>query len=210
MRSCRATTHSDLATLIDPIVSTYYCTKHCKLCKPLFSIAKWWTSHANDTIKRIIEFTNIKTSTLQYCITGDSRTVDIISQLQQHKRELADLVIHKKITGIFSSPPYVGMIDYHEQHAYAYDLFGFERNDECEIGPLFKGKGIGAQKNYIERIAQVLGNCKQYFTDDYNVFLVANDKYNFNNTSCKFIDIIKPPVVLIEFQNIINRLIIKF
>jgi hypothetical protein len=30
----------------------------------------------------------------------------------------------------------VGMIDYHEQHAYAYDLFGFERRDEYEIVPL--------------------------------------------------------------------------
>jgi len=38
IRSCRATTHSDLATLIKPISSTYYCHKHGKICKPLFSI----------------------------------------------------------------------------------------------------------------------------------------------------------------------------
>ncbi|MGB9603644.1 MAG: site-specific DNA-methyltransferase, partial [Limisphaerales bacterium] len=27
-------------------------------------------------------------------------------------------------------------------------------------------------------IAKVLVNCKRYLADDYNVFLVANDKYN--------------------------------
>ena len=32
------------------------------------------------------------------------------------------------------------MIDYHEQHAYAYDLFQLERKDELEIGPYIKVK----------------------------------------------------------------------
>src|SRR3990167_10224748 len=38
IRSCRATTHSDLATLKEPQLTTYYCYKHKKICKPLFSI----------------------------------------------------------------------------------------------------------------------------------------------------------------------------
>ena len=38
IRSCRATTHSDLATLKEPQITTYYCWKHKKICKPLFSI----------------------------------------------------------------------------------------------------------------------------------------------------------------------------
>jgi hypothetical protein len=41
IRSCRATTHSDLATLLEPVITTYYCTKHGKICKPIFSILKW-------------------------------------------------------------------------------------------------------------------------------------------------------------------------
>lgn len=40
-RSCRATTHSDLTTLKKPILTSYYCTKHGRICKPLFSIFKW-------------------------------------------------------------------------------------------------------------------------------------------------------------------------
>lgn len=41
IRSCRATTHADLATLKEPITQTYYCKKQGKICKPLFSILSW-------------------------------------------------------------------------------------------------------------------------------------------------------------------------
>ncbi|PMP83584.1 MAG: restriction endonuclease subunit M, partial [Caldisericum exile] len=91
--------------------------------------------------------------------------------------EFAELLRRQKIKGIFTSPPYVGLIDYHEQHAYAYELFGFQRRDELEIGPLFRGQGDEAKKLYIEGIAEVLKNCKKYLRDDYDVFLVANDKF---------------------------------
>lgn len=72
----------------------------------------------------------------------------------------------------------MGLIDYHEQHAYAYDLFGFERKDELEIGPLFKGQGKEARESYVKGISEVLINSKKYLVDDFDIFLVANDKYN--------------------------------
>ena len=53
IRSCRATTHSDLATLLEPVTSTYYCSKHGKICKPLFSIRSWWERYSKDTLKRL-------------------------------------------------------------------------------------------------------------------------------------------------------------
>jgi hypothetical protein len=52
MRPCRATTHSDLATLAEPISEIYYCSKYGKICKPVFSIMKWWRTHSKDTIKK--------------------------------------------------------------------------------------------------------------------------------------------------------------
>lgn len=182
IRSCRATTHSDLATLKEPITTTYYCSKHGKVCKPLFSILKWWATYSKDTIKRLSEFDKLRTKTYQICLTGDSRTIDLTAELDKKHPALAELIRAKKIKGIFSSPPYVGLIDYHEQHAYAYDLFGFERKDELEIGPLFKGQGKEARDSYVEGISQVLLNCKKYLAKDYNVFLVANDKYNLYPT----------------------------
>ena len=182
IRSCRATTHADLGTLRKPVTTTYYCRKHGKICKPLFTILVWWERYCKDSIQRWIEFSKIRTRTFQYCITGDSQTIEILPVLQQEYPEFHKLVKKQKIRGIFTSPPYVGLINYHEQHAYAYDLFGFKRLDELEIGPLFKGKGREARESYIHDVAQVFKNCKKYLAEDYNVFVVANDKYNMYPT----------------------------
>lgn len=182
VRSCRATTHADLATLKEPVISTYYCAKHGKVCKPLFSILKWWKTYTKDTIQRLYQFNKLRTKTFQLCLAGDSRTVDIVGEIEKRKPEFATVVKKQKIKGIFSSPPYVGLIDYHEQHAYAYDLLGFKRKDDLEIGPLFKGQGREAKERYMQGIAAVLTNCKQFMVDDYDIFLVANDKYNMYPT----------------------------
>ena len=177
MRSCRATTHADLGTLKESTTTTYYCKKHGKICKPLFSILSWWTRYTQDTMKRIQQFDRLRTTAMQTCLVGDSRTVDILKELRNKHHDLENLVAQNRIAGIFSSPPYVGLIDYHEQHAYAYDLFGFERNDDLEIAPLYKGQGLEARKSYIDGISAVLLNSKKFLKKDYDVFLVANDKY---------------------------------
>jgi len=182
IRSCRATTHADLATLKEPVTKTYYCSKHGKICKPLFSMLSWWERYSKDTVKRLYEFDRLRTDTYQFCLQGDARIIDIISELEKKNSEFAKLVKRKQIKGIFSSPPYVGLINYHEQHAYAYDLFGFKRNDELEIGPLYKGQGRKARNSYIEGIVQGLNNSKQYLQGGYDIFLVANDKYNMYPT----------------------------
>ena len=200
IRSCRATTHSDLATLLEPITTTYYCGKHGKICKPLFSILKWWETYSKDTIKRLAQYDKLRKETFHTCLTGDSRNINIIEQLKKVNPDFAKLVEKQKIKGIFSSPPYVGLIDYHEQHAYAYDLFGFKRKDELEIGPLFKGQGKEAKQSYIQGISDVLNNAKKYLVEDYDIFLVANDKYNMyptiaENAGMKIVNQYKRPVL---------------
>ena len=200
IRSCRATTHADLATLKEPIISTYYCAKHGKICKPLFSILKWWEIYSKDTISRIDYFDRLRTNTHQICLTGDSRTIDIFKELEKKNPAFAEIVKKKKVKGIFSSPPYMGLIDYHEQHAYAYDLFGFKRQDELEIGPLYKGQGREAKQSYIKGISDVLNNCKKFLADDYDILLVANDKYNMyptiaENAGMKIVNQYKRPVL---------------
>jgi DNA modification methylase len=200
IRSCRATTHSDLATLVEPILATYYCSKHGKICKPLFSILSWWERYSKDTLNRLAKFNSLRTDTYQYCITGDSRMIDIVNTSEKFKPDFAKFIKNQKINGIFTSPPYVGLIDYHEQHAYAYDLFGFERNDEMEIGPLSKGGGREAREMYLKGISEVLLNCKKYLIVDYNIFIVANDKFNLypkiaENAGMKIVQQFKRPVL---------------
>lgn len=178
IRSCRATTHSDLATLRDPQVTTYYCYKHKKICKPIFSIKNMYTRYSMDTLMRLREFQSLKTNSYSALITADSRAVDIFNEINKINPQFYNLLKKQKIKGIFTSPPYVGQIDYHEQHAYAYDLFGFARKDQLEIGPLYKGQGLEARKSYVDGISKVLLNCKRYLAEDYDVFMVANDKFN--------------------------------
>ena len=178
IRSCRATPHSDLATLKEPQLATYYCWKHKKICKPLYSIAYWLDRYAADTLARLQEYDLLRQDAHFALLQGDSRTVDIFVETRKQDPAFHKILRKQKIRGIFSSPPYVGQIDYHEQHAYAYDLFGYERNDSLEIGPLYKGQGQEARRSYAEGIAAVLNNCKQYLQADYDIFLVANDKFN--------------------------------
>lgn len=200
IRSCRATTHYDLATLKHPQLTSYYCYKHKKICKPIFSIKKMFSRYARDALTRLKEFDKLRTDTHCILIPADARTVDVTSIIRKRKPKLHELLKKQKTKGVFTSPPYVGQIDYHEQHAYAYDLFGYKRQDELEIGPLYKGQGPEARKSYIEGISKVLLNCKKYLADDFNIFVVANDKYNLypiitKKSDLKIINQYKRPVL---------------
>ena len=176
IRSSRATTHSDLATLRETVTTTYYCGKHGKICKPVFSILGWWQRYSQDTARRLKTFEQLRTNTQQFCVDGDSRHLDFFQELARADKNLAALAQQQKIRGIFSSPPYVGLINYHEQHAYAYELFGYPRNEQSEIGILQKGKSRAAQTAYIDGVADVLINCRRFMVEDFDVLLVANDK----------------------------------
>lgn len=198
IRSCRATTHSDLATLKEPQLNPYYCKKHFKICKPLFSMKSWFNRYSKDTVKRLKEFDNLRGDAFSKCLVGDSRNIDLYEKLKDEP--FKDILQKQKIKGIFSSPPYVGLINYHEQHEYAYELFGFERQDELEIGPLFKGKGAKAREEYVEGISQVLINAKKYLAKNFDIFLVANDKFNLypiiaKKAALKIVNEFKRPVL---------------
>ena len=137
-----------------------------------------FSKYATDSLNRINLFSTIKSDALWQLISNDSRSVNIAKSLETTNPNFYKIFKNQKIKGIFTSPPYVGQIDYHEQHAYAYDLMEIDRKDELEIGPLYNGQGLKARKSYVEGISKVLINCKKYLSDNFDVFLVANDKYN--------------------------------
>lgn len=199
-RSCRATTHSDLATLIKPIYDPYYCKKHYKICTPINTIKTKLNTYTIDTIKRIKEFSKLRKNVFTQVIHSDSKNIDILKNIKSSNPKFYEIIKKHKIDGIFSSPPYVGQIDYHEQHAYAYELFDIERRDENEIGPMFKGKSKKAKDDYIEGISLVLSNMKQFLKDNSNIFIVANDKFNLypiiaEKSGLKIVNEYKRPVL---------------
>ena len=173
VRSARLIPHYDLATPRLPIEpgKEYWCKKHNRYCKPIDQLLVKIHSYSKDTIRRLETFGKLRSDRYIGVITGDSRHVNLGNELQSTPLE------GKKIDGIFTSPPYVGQIDYHEQHIYAYELFGFRRNDDLEIGPKKAGKSKKAREDYVEGIAHVFRNVNQYLKDDSKIFAVANDRF---------------------------------
>jgi hypothetical protein len=74
------------------------------------------------------------------------------------------------------------MIDYHEQHRYAYELFSLTRYDELEIGSASKGRSNKAVEEYFEAIVQVFKNINKNLKSGANIFIVVSDKYNLYKT----------------------------
>lgn len=120
------------------------------------------------------EFEFARTHAIAHCFEGGARTIELARAMAEESPWFEG----RKIRGIVSSPPYLGLIDYHEQHAYAYELFDLKRKDSDEIGPLSKGQGKAAKKAYVESVTQALKNCETILVDNYDIFLVANDKHN--------------------------------
>ncbi len=174
VRSSRLIPHYDLATPKAPLPvgEKYWCRKHSKYCVPIDNCITKIHAYSADTARRIAEFDRLRSTKSVTIIQGDSRCVNLRDSLDR------TVLTDRLIDGIFTSPPYVGQIDYHDQHIYAYELFGFPRQDEFEIGPKKRGKSKIAQENYIEGIAGVFRNLIPYIKPDGLIFIVANDRFN--------------------------------
>ena len=79
---------------------------------------------------------------------------------------------------VVTSPPYPGLIDYHEQHRYAYELLGLDVRHEAELGRPARGVGRAAIQEYVEGVADVLANMGRPWRDDAPVCIVVNDRRN--------------------------------
>jgi hypothetical protein len=127
--------------------------------------------YSADTVRRITEFGRVRKPASSVVIEGDARTLRLGDELR-HAKGFG----RRMIQGIVTSPPYVGQIDYHEQHRYAYELFGIQRRDGLEIGPKTRGKGARAQERYVKDMIDSLVNAATAMSRDASVLLVANDR----------------------------------
>ncbi|OIO64530.1 hypothetical protein AUJ30_02285 [Candidatus Wolfebacteria bacterium CG1_02_39_135] len=168
-RSARLIPHYDLARPSKPVREKYYCIKHRRTCEPIDEAMKFINRYSWDTIRRIKEFENIRTNAHIKIIQGDSREIDF-NKIKGYKGG--------KFDGIFTSPPYVGLIDYHDQHRYAYELFGFDDNGFKEIGPASKGRSREAKEEYKNDIIAVFQNMNRFLKPKAKVFVVVNDRDN--------------------------------
>lgn len=168
-RSARLITHYDLARPTKPVRAPYYCIKHKRTCQPVNEAMKFINRYSWDTIRRLKEFDNLRSDSTIKIIQDDSREVDF-KKVPGYKGG--------KFDGIFTSPPYVGLIDYHDQHRYAYELFGLDDNGFKEIGPASKGRGREAKEEYKKGITEVFQNMNKILKPKAKIFVVVNDRDN--------------------------------
>ncbi len=159
-RSARLTTHFDLDFPKKPQREPYWCYKHSRTCTPTEEAFKFLKRYTIDTIRRISEFMQLRTDAEVDVYHADSRMADV-----------------PPVDGIITSPPYVGLIDYHEQHAYAYHLLNLNDNRHREIGPASSGSSQRARRQYQQDIAQVFQNVTQNMPAGAPVVVVAGDKH---------------------------------
>lgn len=165
-RSCRLVPHYDLARPKKPLKpgEPYYCVKHRKTCEPLRDGLSFFRRYSRDTVSRIEEFGRLRSDARVTVLQGDARTTPLPEGM--------------RFDGVFTSPPYVGMIDYHEQHRYAYELFPeLERRDASEIGPMSLGKSRKAQRAYQADMAVVFRHIRPWLKPAAKLFVVANDTH---------------------------------
>jgi DNA modification methylase len=78
--------------------------------------------------------------------------------------------------GVVTSPPYPGLIDYHEQHRYAYELLRLDDRREREIGAAASGTSLAALEAYRAGVAEVLAHAAAALRPDAPVLVVVNDR----------------------------------
>ncbi len=164
-RSARLVTHYDLDFPKKPQTSEYYCYKHDRTCKPIGEANKFLVRYTLDALERVKEFVRTRTNANVAVNHADSREVNL----------------PKGIDMIFTSPPYAGLIDYHEQHRYAYELLGLVNNEQKEIGPAKNGQSEQARMEYIKGINEVLTHSRDYMAKEALALIVVNDKYRLYN-----------------------------
>jgi SAM-dependent methyltransferase len=150
-RSARLARHDDLDFPREPVRGAYFCHKHRRVCRPVEEAKKFLRRYVGDAVRRIEAFAEVRTDADVSVVTGDARLADPPGPV--------DLVL--------TSPPYPGLIDYHEQHAYAFELLGLERRDADEIG-----RGV---KGYCDDVAAVLRRAARALRPSGRVVVVVND-----------------------------------
>ena len=160
-RSARLTTHFDLDFPKLPQREPYWCHKHRRTCRPVAEAQKFLVRYLEDTLARLQEFDRVRDRGRAAAVVhGDAREVE-------HEGPFDAMV---------TSPPYPGLIDYHEQHRYAYELLGLDDRRERELGAAVRGTSRAALREYASGITDVLRRCTEALRPGAPVLVVVNDR----------------------------------
>jgi hypothetical protein len=159
-RSARRTTHFDLDFPKAPQLEPYWCYKHRRECKPVEHASHFVRRYALDTLARLKEFARVRSKRDATVLHGDAR----------------ELELGARFDAVITSPPYPGLIDYHEQHRYAYELLGLDDRRERELGAAAAGTAKAPLASYTEGIALVLERSAAALRPGGPLLVVVNDR----------------------------------
>jgi hypothetical protein len=145
-RSARLTTHFDLDFPRAPQREPYWCHKHRRTCRPVEEADKFLVRYVEDTLARLKAFAQVR---------AKDRSAEVVHG------DTRDVGLDGNFDGIVTSPPYPGLIDYHEQHRYAYELLGLDDRRGHELGAAEQGTSRRAIEAYVTGIADVLRRCSE-------------------------------------------------
>jgi DNA modification methylase len=160
-RSARLTTHFDLDFPRVPQREPYWCHKHKRTCRPVPEADKFLARYLVDTLDRLKAFQRVRARSHDATVVhGDAR----------------EAALGGPYDGVVTSPPYPGLIDYHEQHRYAYELLDLDDRRERELGAAALGTSRSAVAAYVEGISSVLRRCADSLAPGALVLIVVNDR----------------------------------
>ena len=160
-RSARRTTHFDLDFPRTPQLEPYWCYKHKRTCRPVGEARRFLRRYTLDTLARIKAFSRVRAPRREAeVVHADATTAELSGPFD----------------AVLTSPPYPGLIDYHEQHRYAYELLGLEDLRSLELGAAAAGTSRRALDAYSDGIAAVLRNVARVLRPGAPVLIVVNDR----------------------------------
>ena len=159
-RSARRVPHHALDEAREPVLEPYWCHKHRRTCRPVEEAARFLRRYAADTVRRLAEYAAVRRVVDVAVLHADARSAEL----------------PEGIDGVITSPPYPGLIDYHEQHRYAYELLGLEDRRDLELGSAADGTTRRAVAAYCEGIVEVLAHTRRHLAPGALVAVVVNDR----------------------------------
>jgi hypothetical protein len=159
-RSARLTTHFDLDFPRTPQREAYWCHKHRRECRPVDHAGHFIRRYTLDTLARLKEFARVRSRRTAAVVHGDAR----------------DTCVDGPFDAVVTSPPYPGLIDYHEQHRYAYELLGLDDRRERELGAAARGTSRVALGAYVDGVAAALAHSAAALRPEAPVVIVVNDR----------------------------------
>jgi hypothetical protein len=159
-RSARRTTHFDLDFPTKPQAEPYWCFKHKRECRPVERAEHFIRRYTLDTLTRLKEFARVRGKRSADVLHGDTRELELPGAYD----------------AVVTSPPYPGLIDYHEQHRYAYELLELDDRRVREIGAAAGGTSRAALAAYTEGISEVFALCAAALRARGRAVVVVNDR----------------------------------